>query len=131
MDAYKDNKNLHTSTLIKIITHYKLNKYNTINNHINTSTYHNILALGCKELYYTANSNFKNRGVNVNNFKNKDISTDNFKNKNISINNSKNKNANADGSKDKNINTDNSKDKNIGTNNNIKENNLNLNNNIN
>jgi hypothetical protein len=133
VNAYKDNKNLYTSVLIKIVIYYKLNKYNIINNHIDTSTYYNILPSVCEELYYIANSDFnrgisinysKDKDVSINNSKDKDISADNSKDKNISTDNFKNKDINTDNSKDKNINTNNSKNKDIGADNSIKENDL-------
>jgi hypothetical protein len=130
---YKNNKNLYTFIFIKIIIYYKLNKYNTINNCIDTSTYYNILPLVYKKLYYIADSDF-NRGISINYFKNKDISVDNFKNKNINIDNSKNKNIGIDNFKNKDISTNDSKNKDISANNfknkdigidnNIKKNNL-------
>jgi hypothetical protein len=114
VDAYKHNKNLRTSALIKIVTHYKLNKYNTIDDRIDTSAYYSILALAYKEPYYIAGGNSKD----------KDISIDNSKDKDVNADNSKDKDANADNSKDKNISVDNSKDKDVSTDNSIGENNL-------
>jgi hypothetical protein len=133
VDVYKNNKNLYTSILIKIVIYCKLNKYNTINDRTDISTYYNILPLVYKELYYIANSDF-NRGIGINHFKDKDIGTDNSKDEDISTNNSKNKDVGANNFKDKNIGTDNSKnkdvsadnfkDKDIGTDNSTGENNL-------
>ena len=107
--------------LIKIVTHYKLNKYNTIDNCIDTSAYYSILALARKELYYIADGNSKNKDVGIDNSKDKDISADN----------SKNKNTNTDNFKDKDVSVDNFKDKDISIDNSTGENNLDLNNNTN
>ena len=60
-------KNFYTSAFIKIITYYKLNKYNTINNRIDTSAYYSILALACKELYYIAGGDFKDKDASIDN----------------------------------------------------------------
>ena len=108
---YKRNKNFYTSALIKIVMHYKLNKYSTINNRTDTSAYYSILALVRKELYYIAGSNFKDKNISIDNSKDKDVSTNNSKDKNASIDNFKDKDANIDNSKDKDISIDNFKDK--------------------
>jgi hypothetical protein len=116
VDIYKDNKNLYTSVLIKIVIYYKLNKYNTINDHTDTSIYYNILPLVREEPYYTANSD-SNRGININYFKDKDVGTDNSENKNVGINNFKNKDIGTDDFKNKDIGIDNFKDKDVSANN--------------
>jgi len=114
VDAYKDNKNLYTSALIKIVTHYKINKYNTIDDRTDTSAYYSILALTRKEPCYIASSNIKDKDISIDNSKDKDVSADDFKDKDVS----------ADNSKDKDVNTDNSKDKDVSTDNSIEENDL-------
>jgi hypothetical protein len=137
---YKDNKNLYTSILIKIVTHYKLNKYNTINDCIDISAYYNILPLVREELYYITNSNF-NGGISINHSKDKDVGTDdskdedigidNFKDKDVGTDNSKDKDIGANNFKDKDISTNNSKNKDVGADDSTEENNLDWNNNIN
>ena len=44
VDGYEGNKNLRTSALMKIVTHCKLNKYDTIDDRTDTSAYCSILA---------------------------------------------------------------------------------------
>jgi hypothetical protein len=140
VDMYKDNKNLHTSVLMKIVIHCKLNKYNTINDRTDTSAYYNILPSACEELCHTANSD-SNRGVSINHSKDEDVGTDDSEDKDIGADNSKNKNIGTDDSKDENvgvnnsknkdISADDSKDKDIGTDNSTEENNLDWDNNTN
>jgi hypothetical protein len=113
---YKDNKNLYTSIFMKIVTHYKLNKYNIIDDYIDISIYYNILPLVCEELYYIANSNF-DRGISINYSKDEDVGVDNSKNKNIGIDDFKDKDISTDNFKNKDISTDNFKDEDISTNN--------------
>ncbi len=114
MNAYKGNKNLHTSTLIKIVIHCKLNKYNTINNRSDTSAYCSILNLVREELYNIADGDFKDENIGI----------DNPEDKDVSINNPKDKDINIDGTKDKNISVDTPENKDINTDNSAKENDL-------
>jgi len=102
---------------MKIVTHYKLNKYNTINNRLDTSAYYSILALAREELYCTADGNSEDKDISIDNPKDKDISVNNPKDKDVSIDNPKDKNVSMDNPKDKDVSIDGPKDKDVSTDN--------------
>ena len=79
MNAYKRNKNLYISVLIKIVIYCKLNNYDTINDCIDINAYYSILASARREPYYIVDSNSEDKDISVNDFKNKDVNIDNFK----------------------------------------------------
>src|SRR6266568_5097344 len=106
---------------MKIIIHYKLNNYDTKDNRIDTSAYCSILALTCKEVYYTADSDSENKDININNFEDEDINVGDFEDKDVGINNFENKD----------VGEDNFENEDIGIDNSVGENDLDWDNNIN
>ena len=73
VDGYERNKNLRTSALMKIVTHCKLNKYDTIDDRTDTSAYCSILASARGGSCRTAGGGSGGGGIGVGDSEGEDV----------------------------------------------------------
>ena len=110
VDAYEHNKNLRTSALMKIVTHCKLNKYDTIDDRTDTSAYYSILASAREEPCPTAGGDSEDEDVGVDDSKDEDVSADDSEDKDVDADDSEDEDVDADDSEDEYVDADDSED---------------------